>query len=1231
MKTDVKIKNICPVIGMISSGKSSILNALFNMDYLEARTDTTTKIVTIIRYNPKATKPKLFGLELINDGNDNYTFYKNNEPEAIGKEDIKEKVVKLNKDLQQKDKPEYEKIFHMLEIGEVNFIQKEFLESNDLADVPGVSENIKQADPNNSQNSGAAPKAKSDIEDNSQTVEENITNEKTKKEINYLTQIFRILKNKMNNGIIILAVDKFQQIENYEIIAKLKLVLDKPIENFLLLLNRMDKSENIEEDIRILNEKFVEEFPNGGFNATRNTIVQCSAFQLENELKMEKEFTNLLYYHYINYIMDAKKYNNFMDYLKNFLRNYLKKEVENIEFEEFERNLRSIRDDEDLKKIQYIINRIKEHHTTIKMSLQLDDKDFTEKNMQDCIDNLDDLINDEDGKINLPDQTNNTAIILYYYFLHKNKKIKLFRSHETKTILEYFTMQNMNKKFKYKEMESKLKELDNRDTINKKINNVVSKLNDFFEIYKNGGIYLNQIDGVKNSIKPIINNLKTSKFFYIPLIGVYNSGKSTILNDIIGYKLLPVKTGECTKKGILIAHWDYDIPIIRKAKFICENTGDKNDICYFEFNNDVLAEGNENVRKILNGVNGNFIEKEEDFFYIINVRISFLDIFNDNSIKEKICFVDLPGYGTKNKFETKDIYSKFIKSCKLFIMVARDHFDDKNNVDKINGLLEKTRNYQGITIPSLIKKILFIINHSQEVKDTSEQALQMKKNSLINHIGLKENSCKDINITFFNGLYYQYYLEKKNLFSNVEYVFEYFRKKHLYDYDLFQKGFKMSCERKYESYLHRELKENLKTVYGINIKKLNIDIDKETNDLIDSIIGKKKYSFINKDLIEIKKIIVYIKNNIEQCNYINESNYLNFRFYLYARIMICKYESDKDLRQLIDNNLDNLNKIFYTEENKDCGFVPVYKEITNEPEKKLVNFQNNIDNKIKDLIVDKSNNDVPKILEISIEEVNGILKNLKEKIDEKLKQKKKWKEIQEEFEKVFHSSVENQKTKIIDTLEKCSEQLKIHSQEASKMINDFKINNEDNFKFDELKIYLSNKLGEDNYKVAIDNIVNDIVSNSRTATTWKNRTGFFDFLKTKFSDKAYLDKTIDYIILNAVEKLNNFKKNISHLIDTYLSDIQNKFNIEKINIINILTEKAEQKKLENQKIKEQNDKEKEKYEKLKKETEERNNKWKVICQEYNTNKILINSIFSESEITLQDTVTGEEEDTPTPQ
>ena len=44
-----------------------------------------------------------------------------------------------------------------------------------------------------------------------------------------------------------------------------------------------------------------------------------------------------------------------------------------------------------------------------------------------------------------------------------------------------------------------------------------------------------------------------------------------------------------TKKGASIVNWEQDYPIIRKAKFIKEDSGDKNDICYLEFNNDVLA------------------------------------------------------------------------------------------------------------------------------------------------------------------------------------------------------------------------------------------------------------------------------------------------------------------------------------------------------------------------------------------------------------------------------------------------------------------------------------------------------------------------------------------------------------------------------------------------------------------------------------------------------------------
>ena len=41
----------------------------------------------------------------------------------------------------------------------------------------------------------------------------------------------------MNNGIIIFAIDTFEHVENYRIIGKLQKVINKPIENFLILFS----------------------------------------------------------------------------------------------------------------------------------------------------------------------------------------------------------------------------------------------------------------------------------------------------------------------------------------------------------------------------------------------------------------------------------------------------------------------------------------------------------------------------------------------------------------------------------------------------------------------------------------------------------------------------------------------------------------------------------------------------------------------------------------------------------------------------------------------------------------------------------------------------------------------------------------------------------------------------------------------------------------------------------
>jgi len=74
-----------------------------------------------------------------------------------------------------------------------------------------------------------------------------------------------------------------------------------------------------------------------------------------------------------------------------------------------------------------------------------------------------------------------------------------------------------------------------RKPITKKFDDLIKIINNFLEKYEKTGININLREGVIRSMKPMINDFKTSKMFYIPLIGVYNSGKSTILNDIIGY------------------------------------------------------------------------------------------------------------------------------------------------------------------------------------------------------------------------------------------------------------------------------------------------------------------------------------------------------------------------------------------------------------------------------------------------------------------------------------------------------------------------------------------------------------------------------------------------------------------------------------------------------------------------------------------------------------------------
>ena len=145
---------------------------------------------------------------------------------------------------------------------------------------------------------------------------------------------------------------------------------------------------------------------------------------------------------------------------------------------------------------------------------------------------------------------------------------------------------------------------DEKKVLNEEI--IISgKMNQIYTEYTNE-------ENLKNYQKYLIlpsKILDSSKVIYIPLLGLSNAGKSTILNGLIGFNILPAKQTECTKKGILIRYWENDYPVMRKTRFINENNKYR-----FQSEKEIIAKNIEDIQNILNGLNNKFTDNEEDFF-----------------------------------------------------------------------------------------------------------------------------------------------------------------------------------------------------------------------------------------------------------------------------------------------------------------------------------------------------------------------------------------------------------------------------------------------------------------------------------------------------------------------------------------------------------------------------------------------------------------------------------------
>ena len=241
---------IMPTIGNISVGKSFFLNSMFGIDYCQTKSDITTKFILFIRHIDNLNEPRLYKLEPFKKDN-TYEFFYNCKEVITGEENIKNKINQIN----DENKNSKDAIFYMLEIEIKSIENKDFLNKVDFLDVPGLNESGED----------------------------------------YINLYFDYIKDMIKYCLIIFSVENYNSKDSMEIIKILKKKLQIPIENFLIILNKIDLVNDLEKTIRDL-KKIV--LNNGSFNIYKNTLVPVNSLKLKSDIQIKKSSK---FYDFINY------------------------------------------------------------------------------------------------------------------------------------------------------------------------------------------------------------------------------------------------------------------------------------------------------------------------------------------------------------------------------------------------------------------------------------------------------------------------------------------------------------------------------------------------------------------------------------------------------------------------------------------------------------------------------------------------------------------------------------------------------------------------------------------------------------------------------------------------------------------------------------------------------------------------------------------------------------------
>jgi len=389
----------------------------------------------------------------------------------------------------------------------------------------------------------------------------------------------------------------------------------------------------------------------------------------------------------------------------------------------------------------------------------------------------------------------------------------------------------------------------------------------------------NEMEIFKISLQSLRKNILGKKL-RIAFIGNINTGKSTVLNCIIGKDILPIKETECTYRGIIIRHANTEEFKLYKTKLITRGKG-LDEYYFLEPEQKPYCTGDDKIKSFLNNKNNDKEIEDNDAFIIIKGKLKIFDFIplNDELINS-IEFIDLPGLDKKENKFNEEYYKKILKfsNCCIYINEPKN-IEDSLSIQNMKNQYSSDKEK---VFPDLrnefIKTCLFLINKSENLND--ENKSDIRKRIFKNMKSIENNLLfEEMNISFFSGKSVIYFMEIYNLYVNTlekdaKLLFnKIFRS--------FQNTHQLSKFEEFKDFLNDELSTiEEKLDLDLNDDENKISISENFNIKLNQCLtnfGKENYISLNEsDKNEIIKKLYILNQQIKSKNFEKTEYSLSF-------------------------------------------------------------------------------------------------------------------------------------------------------------------------------------------------------------------------------------------------------------------------------------------------------------------------------------------------------------------